>query len=205
MKEYEREAQVRGFSCIAGVDEAGRGPLAGPVVAAAVVLKDLQVNFNASIDDSKKLSDSSRRIAYPEIFQKAEVGIGVVEADIIDRLNILQATLLAMQMALENLPAPCDYILVDGLQFPRFLKGCPIQIGIVRGDSRSLSIACASIIAKVTRDNLMIQLDQKYPQYGFAKHKGYGTKEHFHILQQQGPSPVHRLTFLRDLSYVLET
>lgn len=204
MLTYEVQAKSRGFSRIAGLDEAGRGPLAGPVVAAAVILKE--TNFKNRVDDSKKLTDALRRAAFSEIFQKGEVGIGIIDSVIIDQTNILRATLLAMREAIGSLPNPPDYILVDGLQFPQLVKGSSIQVGVVRGDQKSLSIACASIVAKVTRDNLMMELDRQYPQYGFAKHKGYGTKEHLDALSQHGPSLVHRKHFLHlEAQHVLET
>lgn len=194
MLNYEHQARVRGFTRIAGVDEAGRGPLAGPVVAAAVILRE--TTFKNRVDDSKKLTDELRRSVLPEIFQNGDVGIGIIEPETIDQVNILEATLLAMREAIDNLSDSPDYVLVDGLQFPNLVKNKSIQIGIVRGDQKSFSIACASIVAKVTRDNLMIELDRLYPQYGFAKHKGYGTKEHLEAITQHGLSPVHRKTFI---------
>jgi ribonuclease HII len=200
MLTYEMEAQIRGFGRIAGVDEAGRGPLAGPVVAAAVILRE--VSFKSRVDDSKKLTDGLRRGAFPEIFQKGDVGIGIIDPEMIDQVNILEATLLAMREAIDNLSDSPDYVLVDGLQFPNLVKNKSIQVGVVRGDQKSLSIACASIVAKVTRDNLMIELDRQYPQYGFAKHKGYGTKEHLEAIAQYGLSPVHRKTFI-DPAYLV--
>ncbi len=194
MLTYELEAQIRGFGRIAGVDEAGRGPLAGPVVAAAVILKE--TSFKSRVDDSKKLTDELRRVAFPEIFQKGDVGIGIIAPETIDQVNILEATLLAMREAIDNLSDSPDYVLVDGLQFPNLVKNKSIQVGVVKGDQKSLSIACASIVAKVTRDNLMIELDRQYPQYGFAKHKGYGTKEHLEAINRHGLSLIHRKTFV---------
>lgn len=201
MLNYELEAQIRGFGRVAGVDEAGRGPLAGPVVAAAVILQER--TFQNRIDDSKKLTNELRRLAFAEIFKKADVGIGIIDPATIDQVNILEATLLAMKEALANLSSSPDYVLVDGLQFPKLVDRKSIQVGVVRGDQKCLSIACASIIAKVTRDNLMIELDRQYPQYGFAKHKGYGTKEHLDAIVRHGLSPVHRKTFI-DPAYLEE-
>lgn len=179
-----------GYKSIAGVDEAGRGPLAGPVVAGAVILKSYK--FLADIDDSKKLSDKKRRVAYKEILKKAFVGVGIVDEKVIDEVNIYQATIRAMQAAIQNLEVPPDYIIVDGRV--KLATNPPMKC-IVRGDTLSLSIAAASIIAKVTRDNIMQSYHEQYPQYGFSRHKGYPTKAHKKALRIHGPSPIHRFSF----------
>lgn len=186
----ERTLRRKGFSLIAGVDEAGRGPIAGPVVASAVILK--KDSFFNRIDDSKKLTDRSRRKAYDEILANSFIGVGVVDENVIDSINILQATKWAMRMALANLPIAPQYVLVDGNMKLDIL--CRHKY-IIRGDSKSLSIAAASIIAKVTRDNLMNELDKNFPQYGFKRHKGYGTAEHIAAVTLHGPCPIHRKTF----------
>jgi len=179
-----------GYSCVAGVDEAGRGPLAGPVVASACVLKDM--HFINRIDDSKKLSPKARENAYSEIVDKAVIGIGVVGEQIIDKINIYRAAALAMEKAVQNLLVLPDMLLIDGrikLNI-QCKKTC-----IIKGDSKSLSIACASIVAKVTRDNMMLAYDREYPLYGFRKHKGYGTRQHKAALKKHGPLPIHRFSF----------
>lgn len=186
----EKRLRARGFRDIAGVDEAGRGPLAGPVVAGAVIIHD--TSFSVRIDDSKKLSPRERDRAYEEILSRASVGIGIVDEKGIDALNIYQATRQAMALAVARLPRQPDYILIDGTM--RFPADCPSE-SIVAGDSKSLSIAAASIVAKVTRDRIMIAFDRTYPQYGFARHKGYPTAYHKEALAAHGPSPLHRLTF----------
>ena len=188
----ERALRARGFFLIAGVDEAGRGPLAGPVVAAAVILPD---GFTLEgLTDSKKISAARREKFYTALTTTAEILWAVASADVeeIDRLNILRATHLAMARALGGLPQKPDHALVDGLP----VHGLPVpQTALVGGDTLSLSIAAASIIAKVTRDRLMVGLDEHYPQYGFARHKGYGVRDHLEALRQHGPCPVHRRTF----------
>jgi ribonuclease HII len=188
----ERALRARGFSLVAGVDEAGRGPLAGPVVAAAVVLPDsFQID---GLTDSKKVPAARRERFFAILTTHNAVlwSIGRAEVAEIDRLNILRATHLAMARALEALPQPPDHALVDGLP----VRGLPVDhTALVDGDALSLSIAAASIIAKVTRDRLMIELDARYPQYGFARHKGYGVREHLEALRHHGPCPVHRRTF----------
>lgn len=188
---FEKTAYARGFFSVAGVDEAGRGPLAGPVMAAAVILPmGLCI---AEVDDSKKLTSQKREHLFDVIMSQAlSVGVGVVEPDVIDRINILQATRLAMLKAIEQLAQQPDYILIDGIT--------PIdttipQKTIKKGDSLSISIAAASIIAKVTRDRLMVAMDLLYPGYGFAGHKGYGSALHLEAIRRFGPSPIHRLTF----------
>ena len=175
---------------IAGVDEAGRGPLAGPVVAGAVILK--RFSFKATIDNSKKLSEKKRESAYREIFKKALVGIGIVDEKVIDKINIYQATRLAMKRAIRALGAVPEYILVDGnmrLDIPHPQKQ------IIGGDAKSISIAAASIIAKVTRDRIMCEYDLAYPSYGFKYHKGYPTARHKKALLRYGPSPIHRYSY----------
>lgn len=172
------------------MDEAGRGPLAGPVVASAVIVRDF--SFSSRIDDSKTMSQAQRDEAYEEILEKAQVGVGIVEVPEIDRINILEATLKAMQEAIVKLGTAPDAVLVDGNRSPRL----PFrQFLIVDGDAKSFSIACASVIAKVTRDRMMDYYDSVYPQYGFAKHKGYGTKDHLGALKKNGPCRIHRKSF----------
>jgi len=192
---YEKEARNRGFSIIAGVDEAGRGPLAGPVVAAAVILS--QEKFIYGIDDSKKLSPSKRDELYLEITRHAVCwSVGTADVAEIDNINILRASLLAMQRAVQSLRHSPDYILVDAVQIPGISAS---QLPVVKGDGKSISIAAASIIAKVTRDRMMDEFDKKYPQYGFTSHRGYATPEHLEALKHYGPCPLHRKTFLRKL------
>lgn len=188
---FENALQEQGFSRIAGIDEAGRGPLAGPVVSAAVILP---ASFmNADVKDSKKLTARQREGLFEVIYRHAAaVGIGIVDALEIDRINILQASLLAMRLSVRNLsPAP-DYLLIDG---PFGIQSEIPQQPIKRGDSLSISIAAASIIAKVTRDRLMERYDQDYPQFGFSGHKGYPTKAHKAAIGQFGCCPIHRRSF----------
>lgn len=187
---HERKAARDGFQRIAGIDEAGRGPLAGPVVAAAVILP--RRRFTCRIDDSKKLTDLMRRAAFAEITEKAIYGIGIVDESIIDEINIYRATALAMERAVMALPVVPDCLLIDGVIDLRFPGECRC---IIAGDALSMTIAAASIIAKVSRDNIMMLYNRIYPKYGFARHKGYGTKEHFKALKRHGPSPIHRRTF----------
>ena len=176
---------------VAGIDEAGRGSLSGPVVAAAVILPCRL--FIPYIKDSKKLSSQKRTELYSSILSKAkDVGIGVIEAKIIDRINIAQASFLAMKKAILDLKEVPDYLLVDGFEIPHLNI---FQIPLIKGEDRSISIAAASIVAKVYRDNIMIQYDQKYPQYLFKKNKGYGTKEHLEALLKYGPSEIHRKSY----------
>ncbi len=188
---FERKARSSGFRVIAGIDEAGRGPLAGPVVAAAVILPaDLLIK---GVNDSKKLSPHTRERLFDEIMSQAlSVGIGMGSPELIDRINILQATRQAMLTAVSQLSPQPDYLLIDGIS----TINSPIpQNTIKKGDSLSLSIAAASIIAKVTRDRLMRELDEIHPGYGFSGHKGYGSALHMEAIRRLGPSPVHRLTF----------
>ena len=192
---YEREAFAKGYQAVCGVDEAGRGPLAGPVCAAAVILPaGLVID---GLNDSKKLTDKKRRELYDVITQNA-VSDGIAKASEreIDEINILPATFLAIQRALDKLSVKPDLALIDGNRAKDF--GLPVRT-IVKGDSLSASIAAASILAKVTRDRLMEELDETYPQYGFAVHKGYGTKRHYEALREYGPCPIHRRTFLKKL------
>ncbi|MDO8535524.1 MAG: ribonuclease HII [Candidatus Omnitrophota bacterium] len=187
---HEKSLNSSGFFSIAGVDEAGRGPLAGPVVAGAVIIKNTR--FKERIDDSKKLTAKRREVAYREILKKAIVGVGIIDEKTIDKINIYQATKKAMQMAVSRLKIPPDYVIVDGNM--KIATKCPLKC-IVGGDSKSLSIAAASIVAKVTRDRIMVEYDKEYPQYGFARHKGYGTKEHMAAIKTHGASPIHRNSF----------
>lgn len=193
MWEIEDSLFDQGIGVICGVDEAGRGPLAGPVYAAAVILpRDLEI---PGLTDSKKLSDKKRRELFPIIQEQAVAfGIGVASEKEIDEINILQATFLAMKRALEKLSVRPDLALIDGNRETDF--GVPAKT-VVKGDSLSASIAAASILAKVSRDDYMMELAQKYPQYGFDIHKGYGTKAHYQALREFGPSEVHRVTFLK--------
>ena len=188
---FERTLYRRGYQRIAGVDEVGRGPLAGPVVAAAVILPP--EGIGAKLFDSKKISPKKREDLYQLIISKARgVGIGTVGQDEIDLLNILQASLKAMTLAVENLPNPPDFILIDG---PHGFNLAIPQKPIPKGDQLSDSIAAASIVAKVTRDRMMLEYHQRYPQYNFAKHKGYGTKDHRDAIEKFGLCEFHRKTF----------
>ena len=190
MLDYERKFKLQGYKAIAGLDEAGRGPLAGPVVSAAVILR--RMDFESRIDDSKVLSESQREKAYQEIKEKAWVAIGIVGEKVIDEINILEATLLSMRRAVAFLKPHPDFVLVDG----NMSLGLDIPCeSIVAGDKKILSIACASIVAKVTRDRIMSVYHRKYPEYGFSRHKGYGTKAHLEALVRMGPSPIHRMSF----------
>ena len=190
---YENEAFSEGFETVCGVDEAGRGPLAGPVCAAAVILpKGLVID---GLNDSKKLTDKKRRELYDVITQSAvSYGIAMASEQEIDEINILQATFLAMQRAMDELQVRPDLALIDGNLQKDF--GLPVKT-VVKGDSLSANIAAASVLAKVTRDDLMIRQAEQFPEYGFEIHKGYGTRAHYAALEQYGPSPIHRMTFLR--------
>ena len=190
---YEHEAAREGFACICGVDEAGRGPLAGPVCAAAVILPpDIQIE---GLNDSKKLTDKKRRALYDVITEQAvSYGIAFADEQEIDKINILQATFLAMRRAFEKLTVTPDIALIDGNRAPGL--SCRERT-VVHGDALSASIAAASILAKVTRDRLMEEYDAQYPQYGFAVHKGYGTQRHYAALREFGACPIHRQSFLR--------
>ncbi len=182
-----------GLQVICGVDEAGRGPLAGPVCAAAVILpKHMQI---PGLTDSKKLTDKKRRELFPIIQEQAiAYGIGLASESEIDEINILQATFLAMRRAMDQLSVRPEIALIDGNRETDF--GLPVKT-VVKGDSLSANIAAASILAKVTRDNLMVELAQQYPEYGFEIHKGYGTKAHYEALRTYGPCPIHRRSFLK--------
>ena len=188
---YEKQAMLDGYKVIAGVDEAGRGPLAGPVVSAAVVLPE---SFDVpGINDSKKLSEKKREALFPVIQAHAiAFGIGMADHEEIDRINILQASLLSMKRAVDALQLTPDYLLIDGkFTINTTIDQCPV----IKGDALSLSIAAASILAKVTRDRIMAELDAKYPQYGLKRHKGYPTKAHKEAIRTHGPCPVHRKSF----------
>ncbi len=188
--QHDRSFLEQGFRSLAGVDEAGRGPLAGPVVASAVVVRDF--SFVSAINDSKKMSAKARETAYQEILEKSVVGIGIVDPPLIDEWNIYQASLRAMEEAVMKLRETPDCILVDGPKTPNL----PFkQFPIIDGDAKSFSIACASIVAKVTRDRIMDYYDDLYPVYGFRRHKGYGTPLHVEMLKKHGPCKIHRRSF----------
>ena len=193
--EIERYLTEEGYKTICGIDEAGRGPLAGPVFAAAVVLPfGIEIS---GLNDSKKLSESVRETLYKEITENAETyGIAIADHTEIDDTNILKATFLAMKRAAEGLEKKPDIVLVDGNRDPglEYLSKC-----IVGGDGKSASIAAASILAKVSRDRFMLKMAEKYPLYAFERHKGYGTRLHYEKLREYGPSEIHRLTFLKNL------
>lgn len=192
---YEFAAFSDGYKLVCGIDEAGRGPLAGPVCAAAVILPpDCRIE---GLNDSKKLTDKRRRELYDVIVENAVAyGIAFASHQEIDEINILQATFLAMRRAMDQLRVRPDIALIDGNRETDF--GLPVHT-IVKGDSLSANIAAASILAKVTRDRFMLEMDEKYPQYGFATHKGYGTRAHYAALREFGPCPIHRRTFLKNL------
>ena len=189
----ERKLAEQGYQAVCGVDEAGRGPLAGPVCAAAVILPE---HWELpGLNDSKKLSAARRRALYPQIITQAlAYGIAFASEAEIDEVNILQATFLAMRRAGAQLKLQPDFALVDGNRDPRL--ALPTQT-VIGGDGKSASIAAASILAKVSRDDYMLEMDQKYPEYGFAVHKGYGTRRHYDALRTYGPSPIHRQSFLK--------
>lgn len=190
MSAYEREYAKAGYIC--GIDEVGRGPLAGPVVACAVILpKDVEILY---VNDSKKLSEKKREALYDEIMEKAvAVGIGIESPAVIDEINILQATYRAMRTAVHNLSVKPDILLNDAVTIPDVdIK----QVPIIKGDAKSISIAAASIVAKVTRDRMMVEYDVLYPGYGFASNKGYGSKQHTDALRTLGKTPIHRESFI---------
>ena len=194
LSKYEKEAILQGFKHIAGIDEAGRGPLAGPVVAACVMLpEDCLIE---GLNDSKKLSSAQREKVYEIIVGKAvSIGIGIVNEKVIDDVNILNATKLAMKNAVEQIKPQPDMLLIDAVR----LNNIDIaQLSIIKGDALSISIAAASIIAKVTRDRLIIEADGIYPQYGFQKHKGYGTEDHINAIKKFGICPIHRVSFTKN-------
>lgn len=191
MKEFESGYEAHILLC--GIDEAGRGPLAGPVVAGAVILPvDCEILF---LNDSKKLSEKRREALFEEVAEKAvSYGVGIVNPGVIDEINILQATYEAMRQAISKLEVKPDVLLNDAVRIPDVDIE---QIPIVKGDAKSVSIAAASIMAKVTRDHMMIEYDKLYPEYGFAKHKGYGTAAHIAALKEYGPCPIHRRSFIK--------
>lgn len=195
MWQYEQELFSQGYELVCGIDEAGRGPLAGPVCAAAVILPaGLEI---PGLNDSKKLTDKKRRELFPVIQEQAiAYGIGLADHAEIDEINILQATFLAMERALEQLPVKPQFALIDGNREKDF--GLPVKT-VVKGDSLSANIAAASVLAKVTRDDLMEQYALAYPGYGFEVHKGYGTKAHYEAITRLGPCEIHRMTFLKKL------
>ena len=192
MREYEEMYDT--FSYICGIDEAGRGPLAGPVVAGAVILpKGKRILY---VNDSKKLSEKKRDELFDVIKEEAlSYGIGIVSPERIDEINILQATYEAMRMAIDNLEVRPDILLNDAVTIPKIDI---LQVPIIKGDAKSISIAAASIIAKVTRDRLMVEYDKVMPEYGFASNKGYGAAAHIEALKKYGPSPIHRATFIKN-------
>ncbi|WP_038069287.1 MULTISPECIES: ribonuclease HII [Thermoanaerobacterium] len=195
LMKYENELYNSDYKLIGGIDEVGRGPLAGPVVAGCVILP--KQSLIPDIDDSKKLSEAKRELLSEIIKKKAiSYGIGIIDNERIDRINILNSTYEAMKMAISNLNIKADFLLVDAISIPDIDIA---QMSIVKGDAKSISIAAASIIAKVTRDNLMKKYDEIYPQYGFYKNKGYGTKEHIEAIKKYGPCPIHRKTFLKNI------
>jgi len=197
---YEQRARKAGFRNIAGIDEAGRGPLAGPVIACALILKTTR--FIQKIDDSKKLTPKARNLAYVEILKKAHIGLGSVDEKLIDKINIYQATRLAMEKAVSNLKKSPDFLLIDG----RIRVKTPCKkSNIIEGDTKSMSIACASIVAKVTRDKIMKEYHKQFPNYAFDRHKGYGTKLHIKLLKKHGPCRIHRKTFKPVTTCVIDT
>lgn len=193
MRQYEKKYAGR-YTAICGIDEAGRGPLAGPVVAGACILPvDAEILY---LNDSKKLSGKKRELLFDEIQQKAiACGVGIVSPERIDEINILQATYEAMRQAIQQMGMTPDLLLVDAVTIP----GVPMkQVGIIKGDGKSVSIAAASILAKVTRDRMMVQYEEVYPEYGFAGHKGYGSAGHIAALKKYGPCPIHRKSFIKN-------
>lgn len=197
MREYEEELNSKGINLIAGVDEVGRGPLIGSVVAAAVILPS--GFYMSEINDSKKLSEKKREELYPIIMEKAvSVGIGVVDSETIDRVNILNATKMAMKMAINNLSVKPEHVLIDAVKLDIDIP----YTAIIKGDAKSESIAAASIVAKVYRDNMMKELDKEYPMYDFKSNKGYGTKKHIEAIKKYGVLKEHRKTFKPVSDYV---
>lgn len=194
---YENEASLKGYKNICGVDEAGRGPLAGPVCAAAVILPKGEIIDG--VNDSKKLTEKKREALFDVIKERAiSYSVAFATVEEIEELNILNATMLAMKRAVEGLHVHADYAMIDGNKIP------PLDIPaecVIKGDANSISIAAASILAKVTRDRLCAEYDKEYPEYGFAKHKGYGTKLHRDMIIEYGPTKIHRLSFLKNIPY----
>lgn len=194
LKEEEKELRKKGFSTICGIDEAGRGPLAGPVVVASVIMPaDSMIE---GVNDSKKVSEKKREKLYDQILEEAiSYGVGIIGQDEIDEINILNATKKGLTMSLQELTVKPDLIIVDALTHIDTM-GIPYE-SIIKGDAKCYSISAASIIAKVTRDRIMRQWDEIYPQYGFAKHKGYGTAAHIKAIKEYGPCPLHRNSFIK--------
>ena len=191
--EYENLAYADGFEVVCGIDEAGRGPLAGPVYAAAVILP--RGHIVEGVNDSKKISEKKRDMLYDKIIEECvDYSIGIATEKEIDEINILQATFLAMRRAVEGLSVKPDIALIDGNKTPNLDIE---QRAIIKGDSKSANISAASIIAKVSRDRYMLEMAEKYPEYQFEKHKGYGTKLHYEMIEKYGVSPIHRITFLK--------
>ena len=191
--EFEQNALSKGYTAVCGVDEAGRGPLAGPVFAAAVILPEDTII--EGVNDSKKLSEKKREALFEIIKEKAlDYSIASASVEEIEEINILNATMLAMQRAVENLEIKADYAMIDGNRIPQLEIDSEC---IVKGDAKSMSIACASILAKVSRDRLLYEYAKEYPQYQFDKHKGYGTKLHRELLKEYCPCPYHRMSFLK--------
>ena len=193
---YEENAVNAGYKIVCGIDEAGRGPVAGPVYAAAVILPlGLEID---GLNDSKKISEKKREQLFDVICEKAvDYSIGIATEQEIDEINILNATFLAMHRAVEGLKIKPDYALIDGNQYPKI--PFVMEETVVKGDAKVMSIAAASILAKVSRDRFMLEKSKEFPQYQFEKHKGYGTKLHYEMLKEYGPSPIHRMTFLKKL------
>lgn len=193
--EFENIAYKKGYVSVCGVDEAGRGPLAGPVCAAAVILPKGKVIDG--VNDSKKLTEKKRDILFDVIKSESTAyGIGWASVEEIEEINILNAAMLAMKRAVEQLPTPADFAYIDGNKMPDLSIPCE---AIVKGDARSMSVAAASILAKVSRDKLMIEYAKEYPQYHFEKHKGYGTVVHREAILEYGPCPIHRMSFLKKI------
>lgn len=194
--EIEKEYTEKGFRLVCGIDEAGRGPLAGPVCAAAVILP-IGTDIDG-LNDSKKLTEKKREMLVPIIIEKAtSYGIGFASEQEIDEINILNATFLAMRRAVEALGISPDLLLIDGNQKPKI--GVGEEVTVIKGDAKSVSVAAASVLAKVSRDRYMLEKSQEYPQYAFEKHKGYGTKLHYEKIAEYGVSPIHRKTFLKKI------
>ena len=196
LKELEKDLHQKGFKNICGIDEAGRGPLAGPVVIASVIMPE--DSMIEGVNDSKKVSEKKRELLYDKILEEAiSYSVAIIGQDVIDEINILNATKMAMREAVANLDPKPNFALVDAV----YIEDLGIeQQGFVKGDAKSMSIAAASIVAKVKRDTFMEEMDEKYPEYGFKSNKGYGTKAHMDALREYGPCPIHRLSFLKFLN-----
>lgn len=193
MFDFENECKEQGYKLIAGIDEAGRGPLAGPVCVAMAIMPLDEQNIIEGINDSKKLTEKKRNLLFEKIKEKAiAYHIEMIDEQTIDTINILNATKLGMYQCIQNIDTKPDIVLIDAVKIN---SDIPTK-SIIKGDALSYSIACASILAKVTRDNYMLEMDGKYPQYNFKKHKGYGTKEHIENLKKYGPSEIHRKSFI---------